>query len=44
MCEALDYRVLALKRIRIMHISLDIPVGEYRMFTEQEMKRLYEQI
>lgn len=44
MCEALDYRVLALKRIRIMHISLDIPVGEYRMFTEDELKTLYEQI
>jgi 23S rRNA pseudouridine2604 synthase len=44
MCEALDYRVTALKRIRIMHISLDIPVGKYRMFTEDELKTLYEQI
>jgi 23S rRNA pseudouridine2604 synthase len=44
MCEALDYRVLALKRIRIMHISLDIPVGKYRMFSEEELKKLHEQI
>jgi pseudouridine synthase len=38
MCEALGYRVIALKRIRIMHISLDIPVGQYRMFTDEELK------
>jgi len=44
MCEALDYRVLALKRIRIMHIVLDVPVGKYRMFTDQELKNLQEQI
>jgi len=44
MCEAFDYRVIALKRIRIMHVSLDIPVGQYRMFTEEELKRLYEQV
>jgi 23S rRNA pseudouridine2604 synthase len=44
MCEALDYRVLALKRIRIMHIALDVPVGKYRMFSGEELKKLYEQI
>jgi len=44
MCEAFDYRVIALKRIRIMHVSLDIPVGQYRMFTEEELNRLYEQV
>ena len=44
MCEALDYRVLALKRIRIMHIQLDIPVGQYRMFTSEELDLLYKQI
>lgn len=44
MCEALDYRVIALKRIRIMHISLDIPVGKYRMFTDEELKVLFTKI
>lgn len=44
MCEALNFRVLALKRIRIMHINLDVPVGEYRMFSEDELKALYKQI
>ena len=38
MCEALDYRVIALKRIRIMHIKLDVPVGKYRHFTTEELK------
>jgi len=44
MCEALDYRVIALKRIRIMHITLDVPVGKYRMFTEHELKELFRQV
>lgn len=43
MCEALDYRVIALKRIRIMHIKLDIPVGKYREFTDQEFSELKRQ-
>jgi len=30
MCEYLGYEVVALKRIRIINISLDIPVGRYR--------------
>ena len=41
MCEALDYRVIALKRIRIMHITLDIPVGKYRHFTKEELDTLH---
>jgi len=40
MCEALDYRVIALKRIRIMHIELDVPVGKYRHFTAEELNRI----
>tara|TARA_Y100000287_G_scaffold116686_1_gene93704 strand:- start:34 stop:717 length:684 start_codon:yes stop_codon:yes gene_type:complete len=33
MCEYFDYRVISLKRIRIMNIKLDLKVGEYRYFT-----------
>jgi len=44
MCETLGFRVLRLKRIRIMHISLDIPAGEYRMFTTKELELLNQQI
>ena len=37
MCEYLGYDVLKLKRIRIMNIPLDMPVGEWRHLTEDEM-------
>lgn len=40
MCEYLDYTVLKLKRIRIMNISLDVPVGEWRYFTEEELNEI----
>lgn len=42
MCETFGYQVLTLKRIRIMHIKLDIPVGRYRMLTKQEENRLFD--
>ena len=37
MCEYLGYEVEQLKRIRIMNISLDIPIGQWRLFTEKEL-------
>ena len=37
MCEYLEYDVRKLKRVRIMNIKLDIPVGEYRNFTASEL-------
>ncbi|MCK8479966.1 23S rRNA pseudouridine(2604) synthase RluF [Psychroserpens algicola] len=40
MCEYLTYEVQTLKRVRIMNISLDIPVGEYRELTSEEFKEL----
>jgi 23S rRNA pseudouridine2604 synthase len=41
MCEALDYKVVCLKRIRIMHILLnDLPYGKWRYLTESEMQIL----
>lgn len=40
MCEYLGYRVTQLKRIRIMNITLDVPVGKYRDLTPKEMKEL----
>ena len=40
MCEALDYRVNSLKRIRIMNIKLDVPTGKYRKFTKKELSEL----
>ena len=40
MCEYLDYEVQTLKRIRIMNIKLDLPVGRYRELTTEELKEL----
>ena len=40
MCEFLDYEVTALKRIRVINISLDIPVGRYRDLTDDEITQL----
>ncbi|HEY0047135.1 MAG TPA: 23S rRNA pseudouridine(2604) synthase RluF, partial [Flavobacterium sp.] len=40
MCEYLGYDVTALKRIRIINISLDVPVGRYRELTPAEIKEL----
>lgn len=40
MCEYLEYEVIALRRVRIMNVKLDIPVGEWREFTEAELKTL----
>ncbi|RKS25572.1 23S rRNA pseudouridine2604 synthase [Flavobacterium endophyticum] len=40
MCEYLGYEVTALKRIRIINISLDVPVGRYRDLTDSEIKEL----
>jgi 23S rRNA pseudouridine2604 synthase len=41
MCEYLEYRVTKLKRVRIMNISLDVPVGTYREFTAAELQELH---
>lgn len=40
MCEQLGYKVTALKRIRIMNIHLDMPVGKYRELTSKELNTL----
>ncbi|MGJ8735601.1 23S rRNA pseudouridine(2604) synthase RluF [Zobellia laminariae] len=40
MCEYLDYNVQRLKRIRIMNIKLDVPVGKWRDLTEVELKEI----
>jgi len=40
MCECLGYRVQSLKRVRIMNIKLDVPIGKYREFTKKEISEL----
>lgn len=45
MCEYLDYRVVYLKRVRIMNIKLgELRVGKWRNLSEVEVKSLYKRI
>lgn len=41
MCDYFGYQVVSLKRIRIMHIHLDVPVGKYRELTKNELDQLF---
>tara|TARA_A100001015_G_scaffold304579_1_gene395998 strand:- start:493 stop:1176 length:684 start_codon:yes stop_codon:yes gene_type:complete len=41
MCEFLEYKVLTLKRIRIMNIKLDIESGKWRYLTDYELNSIY---
>lgn len=40
MCAYLNYEVQTLKRVRIMNIKLDVPVGQYRELTKDEFTAL----
>jgi 23S rRNA pseudouridine2604 synthase len=40
MCEFLGYDVKKLKRIRIMNIKLDLPIGKWRDLTDDELSTL----
>jgi len=40
MCEHLDYRVRKLRRIRIMNVNLDLPVGKWRDLTTAELEQI----
>ncbi len=44
MCESLGYEVTSLKRVRIMNVSLDVPVGEWRDLTEEELQTINEMV
>ncbi len=44
MCEYLDYEVKALKRVRIINIHLDVPLGRYRALTPEEIAQLQQLI
>ena len=40
MCEYLGYEVIKLKRVRIMNITLDLPVGKWRNLTLGELNEV----
>ncbi|CAZ97107.1 MULTISPECIES: 23S rRNA pseudouridine(2604) synthase RluF [Zobellia] len=41
MCEYLGYNVQRLKRVRIMNVKLDIPVGKWRDLTQAELDEIH---
>lgn len=40
MCSVLNYHVTYLKRIRFMHLNLDVDEGKYRLLTNDEIEML----
>lgn len=40
MCEYLDFHVKKLKRIRIMNVNLDVPVGKWRDLSKAELNEI----
>jgi 23S rRNA pseudouridine2604 synthase len=45
MCNAYDYQVIKLQRVRVMHITLGhLKPGEWRHLTEEELQELWKQI
>lgn len=42
MCEFLNYRVTKLKRVRIMNVGLDMPVGRYRHLSSDELDTIFD--
>lgn len=40
MCEHFDYKVKKLRRIRIMNIQLDLPLGKWRHLTKTELEEI----
>lgn len=45
MCNAFDYQVIKLQRIRVMNIKLDkLKIGEWRDLTQDELKELFAQL
>lgn len=40
MCEHLGYEVIKLKRVRIMNVKLDVPVGKWRYLSDSEMQEI----
>ncbi len=45
MCNAYDYQVIKLQRVRVMNIKLDkLKIGEWRDLTQEELKELFAQL
>ncbi len=42
MCEVLGYNVVKLRRVRIMNVHLDVPIGAWRDLTAEELAHIHE--
>jgi len=40
MCAVFEYKVISLKRIRFMHLHLDVKEGQYRLLDSSEIEKL----
>lgn len=44
MCEHFGYHVRTLRRVRIMNITLDVPLGRWRYLSDREVKEIYKMV
>ncbi len=44
MCEFLNYEVKRLRRVRIMNVKLDMPVGKWRNLTAEELEEIQKMV
>jgi 23S rRNA pseudouridine2604 synthase len=45
MCEAFDYSVMSLQRVRIMNVKLkDIPLGKWRYLSDIEVATIMDMV
>jgi 23S rRNA pseudouridine2604 synthase len=44
MCDYFGYDVTALKRVRIMNVKLDTPLGKWRYLTDKELKEIMQMV
>lgn len=44
MCEHFGYHVRSLRRVRIMNVTLDVPVGKWRYLSDREVKEIQKMV
>jgi len=44
MCEHFGYHVRTLRRVRIMNVKLDVPLGKWRYLSDREVKEIYKMV
>ncbi len=44
MCEHFGYHVRTLRRVRIMNVTLDVPLGRWRYLSDREVKDIYKMV